>query len=195
MLLDADAVDERYKKMIQEKDQVPNKIMGNNIIICPQCNKYQLIIRETYSICTKCGYVKDYYSEEDIISCDIKDCSWNENQCCINGSILYYLKPNSRICRGYKIMLEEGISYDFKNQEELEYFLKINPDTQHVIMDENCLRLRGFYQCTNGSIKIAFIQIKEEDEASFIFKPSVDGGVVVIDKNQTELFESEISNG
>lgn len=79
----------------------------------------------------------------------------------------------------------------FNNKEELDDFIQEFPEIQHIVMDEDCLRVRCFFQVVGGSTRRATVQIKEENEHLFDIKPSVDGGVVVINKAQVDLFEED----
>ena len=45
------AVDKVYKILLKTFEEVKSQDE-----ICPQCKKYTLLIRDTYKLCTKCGY-------------------------------------------------------------------------------------------------------------------------------------------
>lgn len=79
----------------------------------------------------------------------------------------------------------------FNDHEELDEFITRFPDSQHIVIDEDCLRVRCYFRVVASNTRRATVQIKEENEQLFDVKPSVDGGVVLINKAQVDLFETE----
>ena len=91
-------------------------------------------------------------------------------------------------------MSVQGSVIRFKNQEQLDIFVNMSPTSQHIILDEDCLRLHCYYRISEGNSKRYSVQIKEENESMFDVRPSTDGGIMLINKNQVDLFEEEPVN-
>jgi len=83
--------------------------------------------------------------------------------------------------------IEENVVLLFKDYRAIERLIKINPDVQYIVIDPESTRIRCYFEIFQGKRKEAIIQIKEKSEEDFYFKPSVDGGVVLINKSQIEL--------
>lgn len=120
-------------------------------------------------------------------ACDISECHLCDNGYCNSKVLLIYQKPNSRLCGGYKLVIKENVAFTFNSVMEIRHLVRINPNVQFVVVDPESTRVRCYYEIFEGKEKVAIIQIEEKNEEIFIFKPSVDGGVVLIDKAQTEL--------
>ena len=125
--------------------------------------------------------------EKKIVDCDISECILCENGHCTSKTLLVYQKPRSRFCGGYQIAFKEDVIFNFNNLKEIEHLVRINPNVQFVSVDPESTRIRGYYEVFKEKEKVAIIQIEEKSEETFIFKPSVSGGVILIDKAQTEL--------
>ena len=83
--------------------------------------------------------------------------------------------------------IEENVVLLFKDIRAIEYLVKLNPDIQFIEIDPESTRIRCYFEIFKGKRKEALIQIEEKSEDNFYFRPSVDGGVVLINKAQTEL--------
>lgn len=84
---------------------------------------------------------------------------------------------------------------EHSTQEEHDAFIKRHPRTQLIIKDEDCLRLAVYFYVQLGLISFSFIQIKLENESLFNVATSIDGGIILYDKTQTDLFETSKING
>lgn len=136
----------------------------------------------------------DYGTEEDFkdpIKCKLRNCENNDDGECLLDEI-DEPEPNNRFCKGYDFMFKDGAVLDFKDEDELNDFLSANSDIQHLVIDEDSLRVKCMYHKINDSEKVAIIQVSEENEKAFDFRPSVEGGFIAIDRNQLDLFQAGV---
>lgn len=80
---------------------------------------------------------------------------------------------------------------NFENQEKLDAFVNNFPENQHIVMDEDSLRIHCYFRMVEGNYQRTTVQIKKENESLFEVKTSVGGGIILLDKNQTDLFDLE----
>jgi hypothetical protein len=78
-----------------------------------------------------------------------------------------------------------------KDQEEHDFFIKQNNNAELFVVDENCFRVKCCLWVFKGIIKFSLIQIKAENDSKFKIRVSVDGGILLIDSAQLDLFEQE----
>jgi hypothetical protein len=88
----------------------------------------------------------------------------------------------------------KGSVVKFDNLAELDDFVKKLPNDQHIVVDQDCLRLHCYFRVFNSNTQRATVQIKEENENMFDVKPSIEGGILLIDKAQMDLFETRHAN-
>jgi hypothetical protein len=80
--------------------------------------------------------------------------------------------------------------------EERDQFIRNHPGTQLIVMDEDSFDLEVYFYIQLGVIKFSFVQIKSENNYRFEAVQSVDGGILLIDKAQGDLFlDKDPGNG
>lgn len=80
--------------------------------------------------------------------------------------------------------------------EERDRFIGNHPDTQLIVMDEDSLDIEVYFYLQLGVIKFSFVQIKSENNYRFEAVQSIDGGILLIDKAQGDIFlDKESENG
>jgi hypothetical protein len=142
------------------------------------------------------NYSKDFSDDEfedQVVKCNIRDCSGNENEVCVYEEIVTYLNPDDRMCKGYSFLFKNKTIIQFPDLEKLEHFIKKYNKVKYVVADEDSTRILYLQKDYLGKIRDAFIQIKKENESIFHFRPCIDGGIILINKNQSNLFEMEVT--
>jgi hypothetical protein len=76
----------------------------------------------------------------------------------------------------------------YNSQEELDRFLRNHPSTQLIVMDKNSLSIEVYFYIQLGIIKFSFVRIKPKNSSRFEATQSIDGGILLIDKAQVDLF-------
>ena len=87
------------------------------------------------------------------------------------------------------------IVIEHNSQEEHDAFIKRHPGAQLIIKDEDCLRIVVYFYIQLGVISFSLVQIKLENDSLFDVSVSIDGGIILYDRNQLDLFETSKSNG
>lgn len=123
------------------------------------------------------------------LNCIIKFCQNNYRGKCESGSFIEELKANTIMCQDFKFCTHHNMDHIFSYLQDLEDFINDIQDSVQVIeFDKRALRIVfKKYEIKNKEFEAA-ICISKEDEQKYDYRPQKDGGILMIDKNQMDLF-------
>jgi hypothetical protein len=133
---------------------------------------------------------------EDVeLKCKHTECSNNEDEKCIADESISDLDATDVMCCDhYDPVFVHGQERLFDYVDELQEFAS-NEDIQFIPFEEDCKRLLYVeLPCkTSEHTHAALIQISKESQEEFEFRPNVDGGILMVHKDQLSLELSEKS--
>ena len=124
---------------------------------------------DTRSVDIKCVDTFCLHNDNGACTCDehVEDLDWSD----------------SNFCDDKEWVLIPDKEYRFPNQEDLESFAAQFDEVVLVPYDINCTCLL-FIEISGHK---ALIQMRKEDRDKVLFRPHVDGSILVVDKNQLSL--------
>jgi hypothetical protein len=131
--------------------------------------------------------------DETEVECDETSCKSNKEGQCRGNFNENDLQPNNRhYCSEYDPEFVNGTVILFKNEKELLEFLEEHKEhAPSIEYDSSVLRIvyKEPPHEPHQDKRAAFIRITKESEDRVIFKPSIEGSILIIPKAQTDLFE------
>jgi hypothetical protein len=134
--------------------------------------------------------------EDVTVRCSLLLCEFNDRDLCACDCDVEDLDPNrEEWCEHYTVRKNLDVGYLFKSVEEIEKYREEDfmEDVPFIAFDPECLRV--VYKRINtskGPYHEAFIQISEKDEKNYEYKPCVDGGVLIVPRDQMDLFSTTV---
>jgi len=129
------------------------------------------------------------YETVDVdIDCDVFTCAYYENGSCTAEEDVEDLIPDNKKCFHFRFN-ENIFPKVFKNIEELNKYV-----IEHIEYEDGGVTFVPFdvNSCTllykrADLYHKSLVQLNSDEENNYFYRPHIDGGVFLVDKNQMEL--------
>jgi len=129
------------------------------------------------------------YEEIEVdLDCDVFTCVYHEDGSCTAEEDVEDLMPDNKKCFHYRYN-DKLFPKTFINIKELSNYVEDHldyegPSLTFVPFDVNSCTL--LYKQVDPVHK-SLIQLNAEEESNYFYRPHIDGGIFLVDKNQMEL--------